>query len=349
VLHEAGYFTAHVGKWHLGEAPYYPETQGFDVNIGGTLWGAPTTFFYPYAGSGTFGNEFRYVPHLEFGRPGEYLTDRLTDEALRVLDRRGERPFFLHLAYHTVHTPIEAKAEAVEHFAKKLRPEMHHQNPAYAAMVQSLDENFGRLLAKLDSLGIAERTVVVFSSDNGGYVNPYRGRAVTSNVPLRSGKGSLWEGGLRVPLMIRWPGVTRPGTTCREPVVSFDFYPTILAMAGLEGDPEHNAAVDGRSLVPLLEDPNATLGREELCFHYPHYYPTTTPVSAIRAGDWKLLEFHEDMRVELYHLADDPSEANDLSGAMPDRVERLRRRLHAWRDEVDAQMPEPNPDAARAR
>lgn len=343
VLHEAGYQTAHVGKWHLGDAAHYPQTQGFDVNIGGTFWGAPTTFFYPYSGSGTFGKEFRYVPHLEFGAPGEYLTDRLTDEALNVLERCSGGPFFLNMWWHTVHTPIEAKKEVVERYAEKLRPEMRHTNATYAAMVESLDENVGRILAKLDELKIADRTVVLLTSDNGGYINKNRGQTVTNNEPLRSGKGSLWEGGIRVPLLIRWPGVTRAGTTCTEPVVSTDFYPTILEMAALEGDPEHNAGVDGVSLVPLLEDPEAKLDRDAIYFHYPHYYPTTTPVSSVRAGDWKLLEFHEDMRVELYNLREDPRETKDLAGEMRDRADALRRRLHAWREAVDAQMPEPNP------
>ena len=340
VLHEAGYLTAHVGKWHLGEAAHYPETQGFDVNIGGTFWGAPTTFFYPYSGSGTFGNEFRYVPHLELGKPGEYLTDRLTDEALGVLERVHAGPFFLNMCWHTVHTPIEAKGPVVERYADKLRPEMHHQNATYAAMVQSLDENVGRILKKIDELGIADRTVIFLTSDNGGFINKHRGQTVTNNAPLRSGKGSLWEGGVRVPLVIRWPGVTPAGATCTEPVASTDFYPTILEMARLEGDAKHNADVDGLSLVPLLEDPQGKLDRDAMYFHYPHYYPTTTPVSSVRVRDWKLLEFHEDMHVELYNLRDDPSEEKDLAAEMPERAEQLRRQLHAWREGVDAQMPE---------
>ncbi len=348
VLHEAGYLTAHVGKWHLGDAAHYPQTQGFDVNIGGTFWGAPTTFFYPYSGSGTFGKEFRYVPHLEWGKEGEYLTDRLTDEAMDVLDRAHKRPFFLNMCYHTVHTPIEAKQEDVERYSKKLKPGLRHQNPTYAAMVHSLDENVGRILAKLDELGVAGHTVVIFTSDNGGFINQYRGRRVTNNEPLRSGKGSLWEGGVRVPLLIRCPGLKTAGTTCTEPVVSTDLYRTILELSGLEGDPKHNANVDGLSLVPLLDNPSAGLDRHAICFHYPHYYPTTTPVSSVRARDWKLLEFHEDMHVELYNLRDDPSEKTNLAAEMPGRAAQLLRLLHAWREAVDAQMPEPNPIKAQA-
>lgn len=346
VLKEAGYLTAHVGKWHLGDAAHYPETQGFDVNIGGTFWGAPNTFFYPYSGSGTY-REFRYVPHLEFGREDEYLTDRLTDEALRVVDKAGDKPFFLNLCYHTVHTPIEGKPDLVEHYKKKLKPGMHHQNPEYAAMVKSLDENVGRILAKLDQQGVADRTAIFFFSDNGGYINRNRGKVVTNNHPLRSGKGSLYEGGIRVPLIVRWPGVTEAGSVCRQPMSSIDFYPTLLEMAGLQGNAQHNANVDGVSLVPLLRNPAARLEPRDLHWHYPHYYPTTSPVSAIRQGPWKLLEYFEDRHIELYNLTDDLGEQNDLADRMSDKAEALRNRLDAWRKKIDAQLPQPNPDYRR--
>jgi arylsulfatase A len=358
VLKQAGYFTAHIGKWHLGDAAHYPQTQGFDVNIGGTFWGAPHSFFWPYSGSGNrWGGEFRYVPHLEFGSEGEYLTDRLTDEAIRVMDKAKGRPFFLNLCYHTVHTPIEGKAELVERYKNNVKPGMHHQNCEYAAMVHSLDENVGRIIAKIDRLGLAGRTIIFFFSDNGGYVNKYERMTVTDNFPLRSGKGSLYEGGVRAPLIVRWPGVTRPGSICRWPVSSIDFYPTILGVAGLSGDSKHsvrspqdNADMDGLSLVPLLNDPAATLERQALYWHYPHYYATTSPVSSIRAGDFKLLEFFEDNHLELYNLASDIGEQNDLAKAMPEKTEQLRRNLDVWRKAVDAQLPATNPKyASRAR
>ena len=344
VLRGAGYFTAHIGKWHLGGAEHYPETHGFDVNIGGTVWGAPATFFYPYRGSQLYGGEYRYVPGLHGGKPGEYLTDRLTEEALKAIDAAGQRLFFLNLCYHTVHTPIEGKPELVERYRGKLKAGLHHKNAAYAAMVHSLDENLGRVLARLDERGLAARTVVIFTSDNGGYVNQYRGQTVTDNWPLRSGKGSLYEGGIRVPLIVRWPGVAPAGALCREPVSSIDFYPTMLEMAGLSGDAKHNARVDGRSLVRLLKNPGASLDREDLFFHYPHYYPTTTPASAILARDWKLVEYHEDGRTELYDLGRDPGESRDLAGDMPEIRAKLLARLQAWRKSVDAQMPAPNPN-----
>ena len=357
VLKNAGYFTAHIGKWHLGDAAHYPETQGFDVNIGGTFWGAPTTFFYPYGGSSRWGGEFRYVPHLEFGSEGEYLTDRLTDEAIRVIERAKDKPFFLNLCYHTVHTPIEGKPELIEHYKKKVKPGMHHQNYEYAAMVYSLDENVGRIIAKISELGIAENTVIIFFSDNGGYINKYNKKTVTNNYPLRSGKGSLYEGGTRAPLIVRWPGVTKAGSVCRQPVSSIDFYPTFLDITGLAGDPKHNADMDGLSLVPLLKKPTAELKRKALYWHYPHYYATTSPVSSIRQGDWKLLEYlpapaspdtsrgggGPNKRIELYNLKRDIGEKNNLAERMPEKAEQLRKRLDAWRKAVDAQMPTPNP------
>ena len=344
VFQSAGYLTALVGKWHLGDAPYYPETQGFDINIGGTFWGAPKSFFFPYSGLGASGNEYRYVPHLELGQPGEYLTDRLTDEALRVIDAAGDRPFFLYLAHHAVHTPIEAKPELVARYAAKMKPGMRHRNPKYAAMVQSLDEGVGRVLDRIERRGIADRTVVIFTSDNGGFVNEFDRMRVTDNAPLRSGKGSLYEGGVRVPLIVRWPGVTPEGAVCREPATCADFYPTLLEIAGLKGDPKHIAGLDGQSLVSLLKAPDSRLGRYALYFHYPHYYATTTPVSAIRDGTLTFLEYHEDGKGELYDLSSDPGESEDLSAKMPDKVEDLRDRLHLWLRRVNAQMPSPNPD-----
>jgi arylsulfatase A-like enzyme len=345
----AGYLTALVGKWHLGDATHYPETQGFDINIGGTLWGAPQTFFYPYRGRGAFGKEFRYVPHLQHGQPGEYLTDRLTDEAIKVIDAAGDRPFFLYLAHHAPHTPIEGKPELVAHYAAKVKPALKHRNPTYAAMVHSLDESVGRILARLDRDGLAERTLVIFTSDNGGFVNPFAGMQVTDNSPLRSGKGSLYEGGIRVPLLVRWPGVTPAGSICRQTIFAGDYYPTLLEATGVGGDAEHNANLDGQSLVSLLRKPDSQLARDALYFHYPHYYPTTSPVSAVRAGDWKLLEYYEDGRLELYNLKDDLSETNNLAAQLPSRVNDLRGRLSAWKQRAGVQVPLVNASPAAPR
>lgn len=344
-LHDAGYFTALVGKWHLGDANHFPETHGFDVNIGGTHWGAPQTFWWPYRGVGRFGSEFRFVPHLEFGKPGEYLTDRLTDEALKVIDHAGDRPFFLYLAHHAPHTPIEAQPDDVRQFQEKLRPSMNHRNPVYAAMVKSLDESVGRMLAHLKQRGLEKSTLILFASDNGGYVGVDKRSGqkvpVTGNMPLRSGKGSLYEGGIRVPLIVRWPGVTPEGAECHEPVVLMDLFYTLRA-AGTTV-PGAATVEDGLDLAPLLKNPAAKLNRETLFFHYPHYYETTTPVSAIRSAEWKLLEYLEDGRVELFNLKTDPSEQTDVAASDTRRASALRGRLDQWRRAVGARMPTPNP------
>lgn len=338
ILHGAGYMTAHVGKWHLGTAEYYPQTQGFDYNVGGTLWGAPQTFFYPYSGSQTFSG-LRYVPHLGGGQEGEYLTDRLTSEAIRILRNERDKPFFMHLAFHTVHTPIEGKPAVVDSYKRVIRESMRHRNTHYAAMVQSLDENVGRVLDALDSLGVADNTVVILTSDNGGYVNKFDGLQVTDNSPLRSGKGSLYEGGIRVPAIIRWPAVTQPGTESDTPISSIDYYRTILSMAGLPGDREHNRTVDGIDLTPLLRDPDHKPDRAALYFHYPHYYATTTPVSALRVGHWKLLRYYEDSRIELYNLAEDLGEQRNLAGEEQEIASALAERLEAWWEQMGAQHP----------
>ena len=341
VLKAAGYLTFHVGKWHLGDADHAPETQGFDLNIGGTHWGAPTTFFWPFRGPSGQSREFRYVPGLGVGKEGEYLTDRFTDEALKLIDAAGARPFFLNLWFHNPHTPIEGKPALVEHYRRKLKPGLHHQNPDYAAMIQTLDETVGRILEHLKKRRIAERTLVIFTSDNGGYIGQYRGRQVTNNAPLRSGKGSLYEGGVRVPLIVKWPGVTPRGAVVDEPVICTDFFGTFAELVGANGDTTR----DGLSLLPLLRNPRAHLQRDALYFHYPHYYATTSPVSAVRAGDWKLLEYFEDNHVELYNLREDPSEQRDLAAREPARAQQLRAQLQAWRGQVGAQLPSPNPAA----
>ena len=343
-LRDSGYRTAHIGKWHLGDAAHYPEQQGFDFNLGGTLWGAPQTFFYPWRGNKRYGGEPRYVPGIRDGKPGDYLPDRLTDEALAFLDRAGDEPFFLNLWYYTVHTPIEGKPELVDYYKRKRKEGMSHQNAGYAAMVHNMDENVGRVLAKLEEKGLAENTIVVFTSDNGGFVNDFDNEAVTNNAPLRSGKGSLYEGGIRVPLMVRSPGLPK-GKVCDVPVVSIDFYPTLAELTGVPIPDAQRATMDGVSFAGLLKNPGVASPRP-LFFHYPHYYPTTTPVGAVIAGDWKLLEFFEDGHTELYNLREDPSEARDVSSVERGRAESLQRLLSGWRQAVKAQMPEKNAAAA---
>jgi arylsulfatase A-like enzyme len=343
-LRDRGYLTALIGKWHLGDAAHSPEANGFDIAIGGNHWGAPQTFFHPYTGTKHYGGEFRYVPGLPFGRPGEYLTDRLTDEALRVIDHAANRPFFLYLTHYAPHTPIEGKPEIVRRYQALIRQGMRHRNAAYAAMIESLDESVGCVVAHLKSKDLDRNTLIVFGSDNGGYINAYGGQTVTDNYPLRSGKGSLYEGGIRVPLIFSGAGVARPGSSSDVPVVSTDLYRTLLDSAGAGSSPGYSAAVDSVSLMPLLRQPSATLSRNEFFFHYPHYYPTTSPVSALRHGDWKLIEYYEGPKAELYNLASDPDESDDIAASQPGVVSKLRERMQFWRSETGARLPAANPD-----
>lgn len=347
VLRSAGYKTGHVGKWHLGDASHYPETHGFDFTFGGSFWGCPATFYFPYRGlyGRGDGQHYRYIPGIDASesRTGEYLTDRLTDEAVGFIDRTARDPFLLYMAYYTVHTPIEGKPDVAALYEKQIHDEMIHRNAHYAAMHEALDDNVGRILEKLDQEGLTNNTAVILTSDNGGFINRSEGQVVTSNAPLRSGKGSLYEGGVRVPLIVHWPGITAAGSTSDEPVATMDLYPTILEMAGLSGDTHHNAKVDGVSLVPLLTHPQSQLDREALYWHYPHYYQTTTPVSAVRQGNWKLLEYLEDQHIELYDIRSDPGETRDMATAFPEMAKQLRDKLTEWRNDIDAPMPVVNP------
>ena len=347
----AGYRTAHIGKWHLGTAAYYPETQGFDVHIGGTFWGAPATYFHPFSGRWSDrDSEIRYVPGLGESRPGDYLTDELTDQAIDFI-KSSQQPFFLNLWYYTVHSPIEAPKELVD--ACRQRPiGKHHRDATYAAMVQRMDENVGRLLQTLADEKIRDHTVVVLTSDNGGVDFEQRSIVPTSNAPLRSGKGTLYEGGIRVPLLIDWPKM--PAGTTSVPCISQDFVPTFAPLLGwddggrgIDGADAANATAnapnsagdDGLSLMPVITDPSQGLTHRPLFWHFPHYYPRMTPASAIRDGDWKLIHYYEDDQRELYDLRIDPGEQRDVANAYPEHVARLSESLDRWRREVDANEP----------
>ena len=359
-LKEHGYTTFFAGKWHLGHREtHWPEHQGFDVNRGGWRAGGPyggKRYFSPY------GN-----PRLEDGPDGEHLPDRLATEACKFIEANQQKPFFTYVAFYSVHTPLigrpdlveKAKAKAMKLGLDKLEAEklfapeeqnfdtdrprkvrIIQQHAIYAAMVEAMDLAVGKVLDKLDELGLTDHTAVCFMSDNGGLATSEG--SPTSNRPLRAGKGWLYEGGIREPFIIRWPGVTKAGTTCDTPVISTDFYPTMLEMAGLPLRPKQH--LDGLSLKPLLKG-GQTLDREALFWHYPHYgNQGGFPGGVVRMGDWKLLERFEDGRVHLYNLADDIGETHDLAALQPERVATMRAKLHTWYKEVGAKFLEPKPD-----
>lgn len=323
----AGYATASLGKWHLGGPDSRPEDHGFDLNVAGTDRGQPGSYFSPFK-----------IPTLPDGPPGEHVTDRLADETDRFLETHRDRPFFLYLPHFAVHTPIQGKPDLVAKYKAKADPASPQKNPGYAALLEGLDGAVGRLVATLERLKLREKTVVVFTSDNGGLL------PVTSNLGMRAGKGSAYEGGVRVPLMISWPGRIEAGGKTDGAVITHDLYPTLLELAGLEA-PE----VDGVSLAPALLGKGAVAARP-LYWHYPHYHPGgATPYSAVLDGSWRLIQFFEDGRLELYDLASDPLEQRNRAAEEPGKAKELLAKLEAWRSEVAAQLPAPNPDYDPAR
>ncbi len=345
-LKRLDYKTAHIGKWHLTprdgvEHPdLWPEAQGFDKNIGGFSAGAPGSYHWPY-GRGKNGQQGKVINLPSKGRPGDYLTDTLTDEAVKIIDEWRDEPFFMYFSYYTVHTPIQAKADYVKAFETKVKKNARHTNPAYAAMIRSLDESVGRVVARLAKHGLADNTVIILTGDNGGLIEMGDQKRVTSNLPARNGKGSVYEGGVRVPGIIKWPGVTSGGRKTRFPIISMDFLPTILDIAGIK--PTNKP--DGRSLVKLLRNQADRPARRELFWHYPHYHSMGgVPYTAIRSGTHRMIHFHEDDRLELYHLLRDRHEDNNLAGKEPELAGRLLKRMNEWRKEVAAQMPTANPD-----
>ena len=318
-LKAGGYQTFHVGKWHLGEhEQYWPLAHGFDVNIGGHAKGAPGSFYFPYAKLNP-SHDWTNLNLPDGHKEGDYLTDKLTDHALDLIDNaaKSDKPFFLNMAYYVVHVPLEGKLDLVEKYKHKFENgKYEHKNFHYAAMVQSLDESVGRILDKLKELNIEEETFIVLTSDNGGLDGgPFNG-----NAPLRGGKGTHYEGGIREPFIIRWPGKVAAGAESAQIVTSTDIYPTILEVAGL-AIPE-NQGQDGTSLKPLFEAPEKSLGRDEVFWHYPHYH-RGRPVSVIRSGDFKLMEFLEDGRLELYNLKEDIGEQHNLAESMPEKANEL--------------------------
>lgn len=334
-LKKAGYVTAHVGKWHLGEEEYYPDRQGFDFVICAHK-------------SGGYHGPFKNIKGIKESGKDEYLTDRLTDEAAAWITENRDKPFYLYLSHFAVHTPIQSKKEYEEEFrARADRKNPQHCAP-YAGMIKSVDDSFGKIQKTLKELQLEKNTVVIFMSDNGGLVHgSAAGAPITSNAPLRAGKGSPYEGGHRTPMFAIWPGVTKPGSICDTPVMSIDFYPTMLDMAGIETDKQN---IDGASIVPLLKQKE--FGERDLYWHYPHYHPGgATPYTAVRSGDYKLIEFYEDKKLELYNVVTDEGESKNLAAEKKDVAENLRAKIVKWRKDVGAQDPVPNPnhDPKRAR
>ena len=346
-LKEHGYQTFFAGKWHLGNKGQWPTDQGFDINIGGHHRGSPPGGYYsPWSN-----------PALKAKQPGEYLTERLTDESVKFLEERDKTsPFLLYLSYYNIHTPIQAYKKHIDHYKAKAakafqdvtptEPEhdginrTRQDNPALASMVAAVDDSVGVLLGKLTELKLDKNTVVIFFSDNGGLSTLGR-PGPGCNLPLRAGKGWLYEGGVREPTIIRAPDVTQPNSVSHKPMVSMDFFPTMLDLAGLPLQPKLH--VDGQSLLPHLKGDDS--GQRTFYWHYPHYHGSTwKPGASIRDGDWKLIEFYHYKNFELYNLADDPGERQNLAKAKPTKAKLLRAKLLAWQKQMQAKMPVPNPD-----
>jgi uncharacterized sulfatase len=336
-LREAGYTTGYYGKWHLDgfDAVSLPTVQGYEV--------ARTR-----RGGAHFNFADRFEPPYLDIEDDAYLTDVLTDEVIEFIDNSSASPFFVTLAHFAVHVPLEAKEPTVEKYRNKARPDNGVNNPVYAAMIEHVDDSVGRVLRTLDNAGIADNTVVVFYSDNGGLRERFdksTGVIVSSNAPLRDEKGTVFEGGIRVPLIVKWPGVVEGGSSSDALMVSPDIFPTLAEMAGA-GLPD-TQVLDGESLMPILKGGEQSADRA-IYFHYPHYHHMV-PAGAVRQGDWKLIEFFDDNHVELYDLADDIGESTDLAESMPVKAAELRAMLAAWREDVGALMPTLNEDFDRER
>ena len=326
-LSNAGYATAHIGKWHLSyvarnnkeiaEADLRPEKQGFELNIGGCFRGGPPSYFAPYR-----------IPTLQEKKEGEYLPERLADEAIAFVQKNRDRPFFLNWWPYSVHYPMQARDELIAKYRERKGPGI--KDPVYAAMIEGMDTEIGRFLETLDNAGLGDNSLVIFKSDNGGYNG--------DNRPLRGFKGMLYEGGIRIPWIVRWPGKVQPGTTCTEPVISMDSYPTLLEIAGLPPTPNH--PLDGKSLVPLLKQ-SIGFERDAIYFHYPNYafHKRNRLGGVVRAGELKLIKRYGTGQLELYNLSDDIAEKRNLANSKPNVAKRLENQLDTWLDEIDAKMP----------
>lgn len=332
VAKSAGYATASIGKWHLSDDP---TKHGFDVNVGGSHSGSPPKGYYP---------PHPRAPGLDDVDDDEYLTDSLTDASIHFIDEHADRPWLLYLSHFAVHTPLQPKRELIEAWNQR-PPGQLHDNPTMAAMIQSVDDGVGRILHTIASLDLDERTIVIFSSDNGGF------GPATSMAPLRGSKGMYTEGGIRVPLTIHWPGVTQPGRS-NVPVINVDLFPTLCDMIGVDVPDSDAHAIDGVSLSPILKRQPLpeSLADRGLFWHFPAYLENngrlgidalyrSRPCGVIRHGDWKLIESFEDGSVALFNLKTDIGETQDLAAMHADTAERLHRRLIDWRTRTGAPVP----------
>jgi arylsulfatase A-like enzyme len=345
-LKSAGYATFFAGKWHLGPEGFWPENQGFDHNLGGVDRGGPYgrgKYFVPYDN-----------PRLKDGPEGEHLPDRLATETCRFIEANKDGRFFAYFSFYSVHTPLQSRPDLQKKYEEKrqrlgLEPawgkedtrevRLVQEHAVYAGMVEAMDLAVGKVLGKLDELGLRENTLIVFTSDNGG-LSTSEG-SPTSNLPLRGGKGWMYEGGIRESLIVRWPAVVKAGHIISTPVSSPDFFPTLLEAA--KAKPQPGQKLDGLSLMPVLQGGN--LPERALFWHYPHYgNQGGAPTAAVRRGDWKLIEWMEDGRVELFNLAQDVSEKNDLASAEPERTAEMLAELRTFQQDVQARLPTPNPN-----
>lgn len=330
IVKPAGYRTISLGKWHIGREGYWPEDQGFDINIGGWTHGSPPSHFYPYQSDKDWNPS---IPTLAEGQPGEYLTDRLTDEAIAFIGENRNRPFLVYLSHYAVHTPLEAPPDLVQKYEQRLGKK-GPVDPVYAAMVEAVDDSVGKIIAALDALELADETMVIFASDNGADAR------YTDNRPFREGKGHLYEGGLRVPLFIRWPGHIRPGTLSDTLTTSMDLHATIsdVVSGSVKG-----TGIDGISLVPDFAHSLEEFSRT-LYWYYPHYSPhDNVPGAAIREGNLKLIEFYDPVSLELYDLSSDPGETRNLADEFPAEAMRLKNKLNQWLADSGTILHTPNP------
>lgn len=332
VLKPAGYVSCFIGKWHLGTDDWYPTKQGYDYNFGGCDFGEPPSYFDPFNKPKSFHEIARHgIPGLPGRKPQQYLTDREAEEADAFIRKHKDKPFFLMLGNYAVHTPIHARKDLAAKYRKK-KKEGIHRNPVYAAMIESVDDAVGVVVNSLEELNLTDNTLIIFTSDNGGV------KGLTNNM-LRDGKGYPYQGGVRVPFIVKWPGVAKAGSQVSKPVIAMDLLPTIAAAAGAKLP---DVEIDGKDLKLLITGAG-DIDRETLYWHYPHYRHDRGPYSTIRHGNWKLVKWYEG-GLSLFNLKDDLGEENDLAKSMPEKVKELDKMLMAHLNNTTNLIPIPNPN-----